>query len=301
MDLKRCMVNLLLVSIVIKSFGLFANKATPEEVGYWCGYRTNPQSNITLDMLATKTSVTQGRLAFVGLAKDSSVDVSYLCSIHSADTIKAWVKTLRAVGKEVTISFMDSPTVSWQSVDIKKFANSLNQLVEAWGLTGVDIDGESDCSAFAQTMIEIAQECRAALSADKTITYTCYTCSDEDKQILTAIKDICTAVSTMDYFDNFESMTRTANFYADIVGKDKVSIGVKTGVTSLSQVAQLGPWVREQGFRGIMVWSFDCDSHVYREQADWALTDAVNESLQEYSFFVGVLNFFSWALGFNMS
>jgi hypothetical protein len=277
-DIKRIKLNLLLL-LIIKSFVLSANEVIPEEVGYWCGYRTDPQSDITLDMLATKPSVTQVRLAFIGPAKDSSVDISYLCSIHSADTIKAWVKTLRAVGKEVTISFMDSPTVSWQNVDIKKFASSLSQLVEAWDLTGIDIDGESDCSDFAQTMIKIAQECRAALPAEKTITYTCYTCSDEDKQILTAIKDICTAVSTMDYFDNFENMTQTANFYADIVGKDKVSIGVKTGVTSLSQVAQLGPWVREQGFRGIMVWSFDCDSHVYREQADWALTDAVRDSL----------------------
>jgi hypothetical protein len=273
----------LLLLIILQSYVAVSAESIPEEIGYWCGYRTDPESNLTLDMIATKPSVVQVRLAFIGPAKDSSVDISYLCSIYSADTIKGWVKTLRTAGKAVTISFMDSPSVSWDNVDIKKFAQSLSQLVESWDLSGIDIDGESGCSNFASTMITIAQECRAALAKEKTISYTCYTCSDQDKQILIAIKDICTTVTMMDYFDNFEGMTQTAEFYAAIVGRDKISIGVKTGVTPLSQVAQLGPWVVKQGFKGIMVWSFDCDSHVYRDQKDWAWTDAVHNSLQAYS------------------
>ena len=112
------------------------------------------------------------------------------------------------------------------------------------------------------------------------MSYTCYTCSEQDKQILTAIKDICTTVTTMDYFDNFSAMINTAKFYADIVGKNKVSIGVKPGITPLSQVAELGPAVIQEGFKGIMLWSFDYDSSVYREQKDWAWTDAVHRSLE---------------------
>ena len=270
----------LLLFLALQGFIVSASESGPEEIGYWCGYRTNPESNITLDMLLEKPSVKQVRLAFVGPAADSTVDISYLCKNHSEETIKGWIKTLRAAGKKVTISFMDSSTVAWQNVDIKTFAQSLNQLVEDWDLSGIDIDGESSCSNLVETMITIAQECRAVLAKEKTISYTCYTCSDQDKQILTAIKDICTTVTTMDYFDNFDGMIQTAQFYANIVGKDKVSIGVKPGVTPLTQVAQLGPSVPQQGFKGIMVWSFDDDSSVYRDQKDWAWTDAVHESLQ---------------------
>jgi chitinase len=253
---------------------------TPQEVGYWCGYRIDPQSTITLDMLASKPFVGQARLAFVGPAADSSVDISFLCSIHSAEKIKEWIKTLRAAGKQVTISFMDSAHTPWQDVDIKLFAKNLSTLVQEWDLTGVDIDAESTCENFTKTMISLVKECRAALPADKTITYTCYTCSNNDIQILTEVKDLLTTVTTMDYSDNFQSMVETAKFYALLVGESKVSVGVKTGVTPLSQVAQLGPWVRAQGYQGVMVWSFDCDSHVYRTQKDWAWTDAVHDSLQ---------------------
>ena len=267
--------------------------ATGKLTAYWAGYGVaeNPADQ-PLDK--TPSFADEVPMAFAGPATDcGSLDVSYLCSRYSPETVKPWIKALQARGQRVLISLMDTPSTHWNVVDKRAFAKDVAaRAIGEWGLDGVDIDAESGMpqAGFVVSFVELIQEMRRAIGSDKLISYTCYTgCSpgDNDYEILTRVKEDVDWVNTMAYFYGLEQMRAQFREYAAVVGNENVSIGVKAGKpgtgdqsTSLDQVIEITKWQPHGNpKRGVMFWSVFRDAQPVTGRPDWTYMESIRKSL----------------------
>ena len=241
---------------------------------YWCGYRDNGTPT-HLDNLPSYIDTVP--LAFANPQIDSTLSTSFLCTDFTAETILGWSKVLQQRGQKVTMSLIDSPKVHWTDIDLDVFTNSAKLLMDKWGLDGFDIDGEGPA---IMELIKLVPLLRNKIGDKPIITYTCYTGSEQDTQILQAINKDINWIQLMAYGSDFESMISLAEHYASIVGKEKVSIGVKVGVTPLSEITQLGQWVKDNGYHGMMLWSADMDNPSFTHKKLGTWTEAVRKSLE---------------------
>jgi len=242
--------------------------------GYWCGYRDNGKST---PLNCVPGYIDTIPLAFAGLNKNSTMTTDYLCTDFRKAEIQRWSQELRSQGQKVTMSLMDSEAVHWWDVDLEKYARSCQQVVmEEWGLDGFDIDGEGPA---IDRLREFVPMLRQVIGEDPVITYTCYTGSDEDTRILDQIKNDIDWVQLMTYDESFEGMVQLAEHYAKIIGKEKIVVGVKAGVTSMKDSTRFARWVRENGYRGMMLWSTDMDNPSFTGKKIWSWAEAVKAGL----------------------
>jgi hypothetical protein len=181
---------------------------------------------------------------------------------YNSELIRRSVLQLKKSNPKIKILFslMDTPTTHWTNVDINSFVLNLRPLVTDWNLDGFDIDGESgmDITKFSATFIQLIKTLRSYFP-DKIVTYTCYTQSEFDQQIITSCKDDINMIHTMAYMDFFTEMQNLFNWYASIIGNpSKVSIGVCCN-TSRSEIQQLGTWLKSISNLRMMLWSLTQD------------------------------------------
>jgi chitinase len=241
---------------------------------YWCGYRDN---GIPTPLSCIPNYIDTVPLAFGGLNRDSTITTSYLCKDFPEETIQKWSSYIQARGQKVTMSLLDSDQVHWTQVDLEKYANSAHEIVMGkWKLDGFDIDGEGPAIDALAKFVPLL---RKSIGSSPVISYTCYTCSEQDTRILNVIKDCINGLQTMNYESDFEGMIAVAKHYGSIVGNDKVSIGVKVGVTPLDQCEKIAQWTRQNGYRGVMLWSVDCDNPTFTGKDIDSWSEAVFKGL----------------------
>lgn len=244
--------------------------------GYWCGYRDNGTPT-PLNQIPPYVQV--AILAFAGLNPNSTMTTSYLCEDFTAKQIQTWAQEIRARGQKVTMSVIDSEKVHWNQIDLEKYVQSAKQTVmDEWGLDGFDIDTETPVMDELKKFIPML---RKAIGKDAIISFTCYTGLPDELSLLKAVKDEIDWVQTMCYGYPFESMIQRAEDYAQIVGKERVAIGVKVTETPLEECTKLAHWVRANGYKGMMLWSTDMDNPTFTHQKEWTWAETVEKGLIE--------------------
>jgi len=225
-------------------------------------------------------------LAFVGPNKDSTAEITFLCSKYSENQIIEWIEVCHKKGQKVFVSVLDTPQVHWDSINILKFSKSLKSLIDTWNLDGVDIDAESgmDVNNYIPSFINLVKFIKTEIGT-LPLTYTCYTGADgPDGSILSAVGNQIDYIQLMAYFDTFEGMVNLYNNYKKIMG-DKIVIGVKAGGddgTSLDEVKKLCLWNSNK--KGIMLWTLNRDTEQYtnKELNTWSQT--INNNLNNHLF-----------------
>ncbi|HSC20224.1 MAG TPA: glycosyl hydrolase family 18 protein [Solirubrobacterales bacterium] len=257
--------------------------------GYWLGYQVpnGPTLNKTPSFIDHLT------LFVAGPNPDSTLSTDYLCSQFGEDQIKQWVAEVRSRGQKVFLSLMDSETTPWNEVDMSTFGASVEQAISAWGLDGLDIDAESGMAEemYVPTFIDLADQLSSFLRGmGKPLTYTCYQgCApgSRDYEILSKIKDQVTFVNLMAYWDDIDSYHDLFLEYANLVGSEKVTFGIKPGKegaeesTQLKTAALLAKSNPPGGKKaGVMLFATNRDFPELSGQPEWAYSKLIKKALQ---------------------
>lgn len=242
--------------------------------GYWCGYRD--KKKITL-LNEEPSYVKTIQLAFAGLNPDSTMTTEFLCKNFKAEKIEQWAHELKKKGHKVLMSIIDSDAVHWWDVNLEKYAESAKETVlKKWKLDGFDIDVEGPAIDKLKIFIP---KLRKVIGPEPIITFTCYTGSDDELSILETVKNDINWIQMMAYFKSFNEMIQLAQTYAKIVGKERVSIGVKVDETPLEEVKQLAEYVKINGYKGMMLWSTDMDNPNFGDKKIWEYAEQIKHGL----------------------
>lgn len=251
----------------------------PEISGYWEGYT---EYNIDpYRLLDVPTYINIIPIAFIGITGNSTWEWGIASQQYTSEEIINDINIVTQRGQKILFSLLDNKNLHWDQIDIPTYVNSIATAVTEYGLSGVDIDAESGMNPddYVTTFIKLITTLRSVLGPDKLITYTCYTMSEYDQQILTACKNDIDIVHTMAYWDNFDDMMQLFTFYGNLVGNDKISLGVSVTQTSLEEIQQLGSWCVTNGYNKMMLWSLTQDVQEISSQLDGTWSQTIYNSL----------------------
>lgn len=229
--------------------------------GYWEGYIEHNVPPYPLSHIPEDVNIIP--IAFIAPTTNNTWEWGIASSVYDSDTLFNCIDDInnRGLDQKVLFSLMDTPTVHWNDIDLDAFAKNVADTVNTKGLGGVDIDAESGMpqNTYVSCFIGLIKSLRKYLNNDKIITYTCYTESNLDKDILTEVADDIDILHTMSYFSGLNGMRDEFDFYGRLVGYDKVSIGVGVDQTSLSEVKQIAKTLNKFGYNKMMLWSLTQD------------------------------------------
>lgn len=250
-------------------------------IGYWEGYPEKDTAGVDqrpFPLNQIPDYFTHIPIAFCAPVKENTADKlattwAFDSSfIYTKTQILEWVtelKTNRGDTQKILLSLMDTPDTHWSTdVDIPAFAKNLARDIYLYNLDGVDIDAESGMSGdYVGTFVLLIQSLREQFDVlallhpelpKKIISYTCYTASDNDHQILKQTKDSLEYLTTMAYWDNTPAAKDLFYTYADWIGsRKKVGIGFACPPqgTNLSSVIETTQWLEKEGYTIAMLWS----------------------------------------------
>jgi Glycosyl hydrolases family 18 len=255
--------------------------------GFWQGYDPTPPTNY---LNLTPAYVNTVTLFVAAPSPSSTVATGYLCSKFSASQQQTWAQQLQQQNQQVLMSFMDTPTTWWNSVNVTTFAQSVAQEVMAasgWGLNGVDVDLESGMPAnvWVDTFVSLITALRTAIGPSAILTADAYTQSANETAVLEQTKDQLSWVNTMGYGWDAGAMESAAEHYANIMGgMNKVAIGVGVAYqggqsTPLSEVAVLAQYAQQNG-AGMMVFPLNNDNPATSgDPAVWGYCSTIEANL----------------------
>eukprot|EP01084_Bolivina_argentea_P089619 161670_1 len=266
--------------------------------GYWEGYTEENQDPFPLNKVPE--TVNYISIAFImpvkktgdKLATDWDFDDSF---IYTKAAIKKWVKEInqRGTNQKVLLSILDTPTCHWYpDVNIDEFAKNISASVEEWGLGGIDVDAESGMDdpseQYVKTFVNLIKSLKKYMSSEKVISYTCYTESSFDTDIIKQCKDDINYINTMAYWNNTDGQIALYNHYAQCIGDpNKVGIGCKAGnggdSTSLDTVKGVAEWYKNNDSitkKRMMLWSLTRDIKEITRLDDETYLSAMVENIQ---------------------
>lgn len=149
----------------------------------------------------------------------------------------------------------------WGNLDPGQYAANVAAIViRDWGLDGVDLDNEGQYQPN-DNFVEVIRALRAEMGPDALLTLPVYLGTSRDAY-LAKVADQISYVSTMAYWLDFENQLALYRQYADVVGDEKVAIGVayteddRPGGTPLAAVPKLAAWDPANGRKaGMMLWT----------------------------------------------
>jgi hypothetical protein len=270
-------------------------------IGYWEGYPEKNAAGVDqrpLPLNEIPDYFTHVPIAFCApikakatdrLATTWDFDSSF---VYTRAEILQWVvelKRKRGDAQKILLSVMDTPDIHWSTdVNIPAFAKNIAKDIYLYGLDGVDIDAESGMTGdYAGTFILLIQSIREELDvlalvypalSKKIISYTCYTGSDSDRQILAATKDHIEYLTTMAYWDNTAAAIALLQEYAGWIGSpQKVGYGVECPPqgTNLADAILVAEWLKANNSSIIMLWSATRDVTAVSGLSDGAYAKAM--------------------------
>eukprot|EP01083_Nonionella_stella_P225345 801245_1 len=212
--------------------------------------------------------------------------------LYSTEQIKQWVNDINNRGTDqlVLLSLMDTAKNHWYpNVDIELFAQNVAKSVNEWGLGGVDIDAESGMPTrkYVETFTKLIKCLRQEMGETKIISYTCYTQSSYDTDILSACKQDINFLNTMAYWDSTNAQISLFEHYAKCIGNpNKVAIGCKAGnypnesATSIETVKQCAAWCQTNGYKRMMLWSLTRDVKQITHMKNGEYLDTMLQNMQ---------------------
>jgi hypothetical protein len=231
---------------------------------------------------AAPASVDVVSLAFAVTAPvngQDSLTLDYLQKYHSLADIRAGAKALQARGTKVTMSINGNPNWpghpgGWTNLNPTEFAQNVAGIVLGdWGLDGVDLDNEAS-ETPDDNFVEVIHALRQAFGPNALLTLPVYMGPERDAY-LSQVADQISFVSTMAYWRNYQSQIDLYQQYAQLVGDQKVAIGVSAEITPFSEVGPLAAWDPSGSKKaGMMYWNLN--SPPPSETDLWCATIAAN-------------------------
>jgi len=265
---------------------------------YWEGYT---EQDCSFPLNEIPLNVDYIPIAFIQPVKDpkSSSQLATTWAfddtfVYSKEQIRAWIKEInnRGTNQKVLLSIMDTPDIHWYpDVDIDAFAQNIAKSCDEWGIAGIDVDAESGMSdpeqEYVKTFVNLIKSLKKYLSSDKIISYTCYTESSYDSDIIGQCKDDIDYINTMAYWNNTDGQISLYNHYVNDIGDpNKVGIGVKAGnggdSTTLQTVEQCAQWFRDNDKiteKRMMLWSLTRDVEAITTVDDLTFLNTIHENI----------------------
>lgn len=274
------------------------NKLPPRICSYWLGYRTEDTNHIATPLLEdTPDCVDVVSLAFALVRPGNAIDTTFMCRPpNNESSIKQDVKTLKQRNKTVLLSVGGWGGNCWNSVtDEKELANNILQVVDEWGLDGVDIDFEGDhdlndwitfpsCPASNSKGVDLGKlvkVLRSGLGTEGILT--AVTASDE-AYIQNNLEDL-NWVSTMNYGSTWLFDT-LANRYTESYPKATfvpfiLGVSCADPMMSLESVKQSCKSSTPVGPLSIMLWDLSEDCNGFTGDPTWTYLNEVNNNLAQ--------------------
>lgn len=250
---------------------------------YWTGYANH---GITLEDIPDTYQYVNLFLINIE-APPTYISTDYISSDGiSWDEILQQVKTLQGRGVKVLATLMSQPNFNFNQItDPQNFAaNTVDIVINQWGLDGIDIDPEIGVHGVAeppnQNFIQYVTELRNQLGSDKLLTYVSYILDFDSEMLQTNMSNL-DWVSLMGYFWSTNEYEQQFNSYTQYVPSDQLLIGVSPAdpQTPLSEVATLCNWQCGKNGGGMMLFSITYDIPQYSGEQQWAYTDAIGTCL----------------------
>lgn len=201
-------------------------------VNYWIGQEPTPPSP-GLDQMPAYVDVAP--LAFVTVDSSGELDFDFLCTTNSPETIKGWIKDVKANGNtKVLFSIMVGGI---DDVPVDAFVASVAQNAVEWDVDGVDLDYEPTpvvvpSDALLTATASLRPALTKALGRDPLITAPVFSQwlggPDYDK-FLKSFADELDFLTTMDYtpWGGLEAATSLFESYSGVIGDPgKIALGV---------------------------------------------------------------------------
>ncbi|MFA0962452.1 glycosyl hydrolase family 18 protein [Roseivirga sp. BDSF3-8] len=234
-------------------------------MNYWIGQEpTGPGKSPQLNQIPSYVDIVP--LAFVTIDDQYQLSFDFLTQQNSADTIKGWIKEVKANGTKVLLSINSDKFVSLPDVDT--FATQVAQAVTDWGVDGIDIDFEPP-SANNQ-LVTVTRAIRQKLVANAIMSSPIYFPWEYYPQSF--IRDFAASldyISTMDYtpYPGYDNTIQLVEAYAKQLGSyEKLLIGMScmqpsnNNATPLDDVKKLSAWEPTSGQKaGAMLYTFSYD------------------------------------------
>jgi hypothetical protein len=257
---------------------------------YWEGFTTTGSApNAPPPLGQTPGCVDIVALAFAVPAPGSTISTDFLTSKNSKISILADAAKLRARGQKIIISINGNPAMPWSDLDPDTFAQSVKRLAREWQIDGIDLDNEEPGEIPGQNFVNLIRAVRSLMGRDFIITYPAFL-SYRD-QFLAQVKNELTLVCTMAYWNNVDEAIQLAQNYADLVGSEKVCIGVKPGQfgynqsTPVAAVPILAAYTPADGPKGgMMLYSLSLDIAPVTGLSRFAWLQMVHENMPSAAF-----------------
>eukprot|EP00486_Rosalina_sp_Unknown_P012641 CAMPEP_0201592372 /NCGR_PEP_ID=MMETSP0190_2-20130828/190290_1 /ASSEMBLY_ACC=CAM_ASM_000263 /TAXON_ID=37353 /ORGANISM="Rosalina sp." /LENGTH=410 /DNA_ID=CAMNT_0048051123 /DNA_START=85 /DNA_END=1317 /DNA_ORIENTATION=+ len=265
---------------------------------YWEGYT---EQDCSFPLNEIPLNVDYIPIAFIQPVKDPKSSSKLATTwafddqfVYSKEQIRGWIKEInnRGTNQKVLLSIMDTPDVHWYpDVDIDAFAQNIAASCSEWGIAGIDVDAESGMSdpqqEYVKTFVNLIKSLRKYLASDKIISYTCYTESSYDSDIIGQCKDDIDYINTMAYWNNTDGQISLYNHYVNDIGDpNKVGIGVKAGnggdSTTLQTVEECAQWFRDNDKiteKRMMLWSLTRDVKPITNVDDLTFLDTIHQNI----------------------
>ncbi len=265
---------------------------------YWLGYRpadSNGKPTPTLE--ETPDFVDVVSLSFALVRPGNVIDTSFMCKPpNTGSTIKQGVKSLKQRKKTVLLSVGGWGGNCWNNVTSEAaLARNILQVVDEWGLDGVDIDYEGDqplddwmklpsCPLPAGPGVDLSKlvtELRSRLGSEGILTAVIAS----DEHYIQAKIDDLNWVSTMSYGSTWLYDTMAKRYHKDYPATPFVPfvLGVscsnpKMELDAVKQSCQTPPPV---GPLSMMLWDLSEDCPGFTGDATWTYLNTVNDNLPQ--------------------
>lgn len=203
-------------------------------------------------------------LFLINIDQRNYVNHNYITSQNfSWDEIMAGCRFLQKRGQKVIASLMSEPQFNFNQIaDPADFAKNVVEIVVGeWGLDGINIDPEMGSVSPNSNFMDFVASLRTALGSDKILSYVSYILGS-DSAMLGANMDKLDWVSLMGYFWQTSTYEGVWNSYRQYVPADQLLIGVKPGMTLLSEVKTLCAWQKNQEGGGMMLFQINSDPNL---------------------------------------
>ena len=226
---------------------------------YWLGYLPGD----TFCLQDIPDYVEYVNLFLINIDQQNYVNHTYITSQNFTwDEIMEGCRFLQGRGQKVIASLLSEPQFNFNQIaDPADFATNVAKIVVGeWGLDGINIDPEMPDSPNSN-FIDFVAGLRTALGSDKILSYVSYVLGS-DAGMLSANMDKLDWVSLMGYFWQTSTYEGVWNNYRQYVPADQLLIGVKPGMTDLSEVKTLCTWQKAQGGGGMMLFRINSDPNL---------------------------------------
>jgi len=252
---------------------------------YWQGFTpSGPAPDNAPALRDTPEFVDVLATAFSVVGEDSSILTGFLTKGNTKATILADTEFLRGRGQKVITSLNGNADVPWSTLKPTLFAKSVKALAAEWQLDGIDLDYETAGTVPGTAFADVIKALRDTMGEDFIISYPAYLPFRD--QFLSQVVDEVSWVMTMAYWNDYEWAVGLYKEYAEIVGDEKVMIGIKPGrgghdqstpITAVPKLAAYEPQGSSKA--GVMIYSLSIDYEQYTDKPRFAWADLVHTNM----------------------